>query len=163
VRLFVDLGLMEGTGTGVDMVFERQLTAGCAAPVFAEQEDSVRATVHREIVFPAIRHFIAEVERHHPLTLRERLVLVYVCHGHDVIPSELATGLALTDNELSEWLGRLEELGIVELIRPGPAAYFQISPSLMRHLGVGYRRAYMPGWKPRGTPGRREGSKPGSK
>lgn len=154
-RLFVDIGLMEGTGAGVDVVFERQLTAGRAAPVFAEQEDSVRATIHREIVFPAIRHFIDEVQRHHPLTLRERLVLVYVCHGHDVIPRELATGLALADDELSEWIGRLEELGVVELIRPGPAAYFQVSPSLMRRLGVGYRRAYMPGWKPRGTPGRR--------
>lgn len=160
-RLFVDLGLMEGTGVGVDVVFERQLTAGRVAPVFAELDDSVRVTVHREIVYPAIRHFLAEVERHHPLTLRERLVLVYVCHGHDVIPSELATGLALASDEVSEWLGRLESLGIVELIRPGSAAYFQISPSLMRRLGVGYRRAFMPGWKPRGTPRRREGSKPG--
>lgn len=154
-RIFADLGLMEGTGAGVDVVFERQLTAGHAAPVFAELDDSVRVTVLREVVFPAIRHFIDEVQRHHLLTLRERLVLVYVCHGHDVIPSELATGLALADDELSEWIGRLEELGVVELIRPGPAVYFQVSPSLMRRLGVGYRRAYMPGWKPRGTPRRR--------
>lgn len=162
-RLFVDLGLMEGTGVGVDVVFDRQLAAGRAAPVFAELGDSVRVTAQREIVFPAIRHFIAEVERHHPLTTRERLVLAYVCHGHDVLPSELATGLALADDELAEWLGRLEELGVVELVQPGRAAYLQISPSLMRRLGVGYRRAYMPGWKPRGTPGRREGPKPGSK
>jgi ATP-dependent DNA helicase RecG len=154
-RLFVDLGLMEGKGAGVDVIFDRQLAAGRAAPVFAELDDRVRVTVPRQIVFPAIRHFIAEVERHHPLTTRERLVLAYVCHGHDVLPSELATGLALADDELAEWLGRLEELGVVELVQPGRAAYLQISPSLMRQLGVGYRRADMPGWKPRGTPGRR--------
>ena len=154
-RLFVDLGLMEGKGTGVDVVFDRQLAAGRAAPVFADLEDRVLVTAHREIVFPAIRHFIAEIERHHPLSTRERLVLAYVCHGHDVLPSELASGLALADDELPEWLGRLEELGVVETIQPARAAYLQISPSLMRRLGVGYRRASMPGWKPRGTPGRR--------
>lgn len=154
-RLFVDLGLMEGKGVGVDVVFDRQLAAGRAAPVFADLGGSVRVTTQREIVFPAIRHFIAEVERHHPLTTRERLVLAYVCHGHDVLPSELASGLALADDELPEWLGRLEELGVVETIHPGRAEYLQISPSLMRRLRVGYRRAYMPGWKPRGTSGRR--------
>jgi hypothetical protein len=89
-------------------------------------------------------------------TTRERLVLAYAYHGHDVLPSELALGLALVDDELPEWLGRLEELGVVETIQPGRSAYLQISLSLMRRLGVGYRRAYMPGWKPRGTPGRRQ-------
>jgi ATP-dependent DNA helicase RecG len=139
-RVFTDLGLMDGDGSGVDVVLERMLATGRDLPTFDETDGGVRVAVPREIAYPAIRHFITEVDRRHHLTSRERLVLALVLHGNDVSAEHLAAGLVLSDlRALPKWLGRLVKLGIIERVGPGESARYVAAPSLMHELGVGYR------------------------
>jgi ATP-dependent DNA helicase RecG len=139
-RVFTDLGLMEGDGSGVDVVFERLLANGRDMPTFDEVDSGVRVTVPRDIAYPAIRHFITEFDRRYQLTSRERLVLALVVHGKEVSAEHLAAGLVLSDPlALPKWLGRLVKLGIIERVGRGQTARYVVAPSLLHEFGVGYQ------------------------
>lgn len=139
-QVFRDLGLTEGDGTGLNILFERLLATGRDLPTFDEVDGGVRMTVPREIAHPAIRHFITEVGRRHQLTSRERLVVSLLVHGKEVSAEHLAARLVLSDpRALPKWLGRLVKLGIAERVGRGQSARYVVAPSLMHEFGVGHR------------------------
>lgn len=124
-RIFHDLGLMEREGSGMDLMYERLLISGRAAPVVSEGADSVHVTVQRRLVQPEVMKLMAAASQRHELSQRERIALALVAQSGGLAERELADGLKLERHEaLAPWLGRLLELGLVEQLGKGRRAHY---------------------------------------
>jgi ATP-dependent DNA helicase RecG len=136
-RIFHDLKLMEREGTGFDLMYERLLASGRAAPTAREGVDSVHVVVPRRVVHPGVIRLIAEADRKYQLTQRERIVLGLLAQSEGLTAGELAAKLELEDpGDLPRWFGRLSELGLVESTGRTKATRYFVPPALLRAAGL---------------------------
>jgi ATP-dependent DNA helicase RecG len=132
-RVFSDLKLMEREGTGIDLIFERLLSSGRAAPRIAEGTDWVKVTVPRKVIQPGVIHLLAAVDLRYQLTQRERITLGLLAQTEGLLASELTEQLELEDaTELARWLGRLPSWGLVEHSGRTKATRYYVPPKLLR-------------------------------
>lgn len=136
-RVFHDLGLMEREGSGFDMMYDRLLASGRAAPVVLEDVDSVRVIVQRRILHAGVIRLLAEADRRHDLTQRERIALGMLAQTEGLSSEQPSKALDLRDDEaLRSWVSRLVEIGLVERSgRTRGTSYFVV-PSLLRDTGL---------------------------
>lgn len=116
-RIFHDLHLMEGEGTGFDMIYEQMLALGKEIPKVEDRHGRVEVTIKRDIGSPEAIKTIAAATEAHNLGPRERIFLgILLCYG-DTSVSDMAEMLELNDpiNQITDWMGRLPELGIVKM------------------------------------------------
>ena len=114
-RVFHDLKLMEREGSGFDLMYDRLLSSGRAAPTVTEGADSVHVVVQRRVIHPGVVRLIAEADQRHQLTQRQRIALGLLGQSEGMSAAELADALELPDPvALRPWLSRLLELGLVE-------------------------------------------------
>ena len=136
-RVFHDLKLMEREGSGIDLVFERLLASGRAAPTVTEGPDSVHVTVPRRVVQPGVIRLLAEADQRYQLTQRERIVFAMLAQSEGLSAVELAERLELPDpGALRPWLGRLLEWGLVEQTGRTKATRYFVPPALLREAGL---------------------------
>jgi ATP-dependent DNA helicase RecG len=136
-RLFHDLGLMEREGSGFDLLYERLLATGRAAPTVREGEDSVWVTVPRRVLHPGVVRLLAEADQRYRLTQRERITLGLLAQNEGLSAADLVEGLALSDaRELRGWVARLCELGLVEQSGRTRGTRYTVPPALLRASGL---------------------------
>jgi ATP-dependent DNA helicase RecG len=138
VRVFHDLELMEGEGSGMDLVFEKLLTSGRQSPVVREDRDSVRVTVPRRVIEPRVIRLLANVDRNHQLRQRSRIVLGLLAQSDDGLSAtDLVARLELRDvGELRHWIEELTGAGLVAQSGRTKGTRYYVPPSLMRGSGV---------------------------
>ena len=136
-RVFHDLGLMEREGSGFDLMYDRLLTTGRAAPTVAEGVDSVHVTVPRRVVHPGVIRLIADADQRHQLTQRERIALGMLGQSEGMSAAELAAALELPEPAaLRPWIARLVELGLVAQTGRTRATRYFVEPALLRDAGL---------------------------
>lgn len=136
-RVFHDLKLMEREGSGIDLLFERLLASGRAAPTVTEGTDSVHVTVPRRVVQPGVIRLLADADQRYQLTQRERIVFALLAQTEGLSAVELAERLELDDPAaLRPWLGRLLEWGLVEQTGRTKATRYFVPPALLREAGL---------------------------
>jgi len=136
-RIFHDLELMEREGSGFDMLYDRLLTTGRAAPSVEEGTDSTHVTIERRVLHPGVVRLIADAEERHQLSQRERIALGLLAQSEGRSATELATALELTDTTpLHSWISRLVELGLVEQTGRTRATRYFVPPALLRDAGL---------------------------
>ncbi len=139
-RVFHDLGLMEREGSGFDMMYDRLLASGRAAPEVAEGADYVRVVVARRIVHTGVIRLIAEADARYQLTHRERIALGTLAQGDGLTAAELADRLELTAPEATHgWIDRLLELGLARSSGRTRATRYFVPPELLRSAGLDRR------------------------
>lgn len=135
-RIFHDLKLMEREGSGIDLMYERLLASGRAAPTVTEGTDSVHIVVHRRVVQPGIIRLLAEADRRHRLTQRERIAFALLAQTEGLSAPELADRLELDDPAaLRSWIGRLTDSGLVEQTGRTKGTRYFVPPGLLREAG----------------------------
>jgi len=136
-RIFHDLELMEREGSGFDLLYDRLLTTGRAAPTVKEGTDSTHVTIERRVLHPGVVRLIADADERHQLSQRERIALGLLGQAESMSAAELADGLDVSETaELRPWLGRLVELGlVVQSGRTNATRYF-VPPALLREAGL---------------------------
>jgi ATP-dependent DNA helicase RecG len=136
-RIFHDLGLMEREGSGFDLLYDRLLATGRAAPTVKEGTDSTHVTIERRVLHPGVVRLIADADERHQLSQRERIALGLLGQAESMSAAELADGLDVSETaELRPWLGRLVELGlVVQSGRTNATRYF-VPPALLRDAGL---------------------------
>ena len=113
-RVFHDLKLMERKGSGFDMLYDRVLISGRAAPTVVEGTDSVRVVVPRRVVHLGVIRLIADADQRYHLTQRERIALGMLGQSEGMSAAELAAALELPEPAaLRSWITRIVELGLV--------------------------------------------------
>lgn len=136
-RIFHDLKLMEREGSGFDLMYDRLLTSGRAAPSVTEGTDSVHVVVQRRVIHPGVIRLIAEADQHHKLSQRERIALGMLGQSEGMSAMELAQSLELPDpGSLRPWTSRLLELSLVEQSGRTRATRYFVPPNLLRDAGL---------------------------
>jgi ATP-dependent DNA helicase RecG len=131
--VFHDLGLMEREGSGFDLMYERLLTSGRAAPVVKEGTDSVHVLVPRRVLHPGVVHLLAEGDARHQLRQREKIALGLLAQTEGLSAKELARRLELAEPaDVRPWLARLLELGLVRQSGKTQATRYFVPPDLLR-------------------------------
>jgi len=139
-RVFHDLKLMEREGSGFDLMYERLLASGRAAPTASEGVDSVHVVVPRRVLQPSVIRFIADAEQKYQLAQRERIALGLLAQTEGLSAIELAARLELDGPAaLRSWIARLLELGLVERSGRTAATRYFVHPSLLRVAGLDRR------------------------
>ncbi len=139
-RVFHDLGLMEREGSGFDLLYDRLLTTGRAAPTVTEGVDSVHVVVPRRIVHPGVIRLIAEADQRHQLSQRERITLGTLSQSEGMSATELTAALELSEPAaIRPWIARLIDLDLVRQTGRTRATRYFVEPSLLRDAGMAGR------------------------
>lgn len=136
-RVFHDLGLMEREGTGIDLLYERLLSSGRAAPKVVEGPDSVHVTIPRRVVHPAVIRLLEDADARYQLTQRERIALGMLAQSDGLRAVEFAERLALDDvGSLRTWVNRLLEVGLVDQAGRTQATRYFVPPAILQSAGL---------------------------
>jgi len=136
-RIFHDLQLMEREGSGFDLMYDRLLTSGRAAPTVTEGVDSVHVVVPRQVVQPGVIRLIADADQRYHLSQRERIALGMLGQSEGMVATELAAALDLPEPAaLRPWISRLVELGLVGQTGRTRATRYFVDPGLLRGSGL---------------------------
>ena len=136
-RVFHDLRLMEREGTGFDLMYERLLASGRAAPVVTEGADSVHVLIQRRVLHPGVIRLVTGADQRYQLTQRERIALGMLGQSEGMSATEFAQALDLSDpGALRPWTARLVELGLVRQAGRTRATRYFVDPALVRDAGL---------------------------
>lgn len=141
VTLFHDVKLMEGEGSGYDLMYEVQLSWGRAVPVPKEGCDWFSATVTRRVLRPRVIAFMEDAEARFQLRQRERIALGLLATSDGMTARELAQWLELEDvaDVRSVWLGRLLDFGLVEASGRTQGTRYFVQPAALKDAGLDHR------------------------
>jgi len=132
-RVFHDLGLMEREGSGFDLMYDRLLSQGWPAPVPIEGPDWVKVTIQRRIAKPEVLRLIAEADGRLQLTQRERITLGALAQTEGMTARELGALLETGGaDELTAWLGRLVDLGLILTAGRTSGMRYFVDPAWLR-------------------------------
>lgn len=134
-KVFYDLKLMEGEGSGFDRMYEVLLSTGRPAPEVTEGDDRVVVTVRKRILNPAIVDFAAKADQHFMLTQKERIALGLVAQHESLTALQMSKLLDLKATEdLQPWLGRLVSWKVVLTKGRTKGMQYFVEPELLRKL-----------------------------
>lgn len=142
-RLFYILHIMEGEGSGYDLVYETQLSAGKAIPIVMEGEDSVSVTVERKIiskeasrVYDYLRYEYPEVFGYQKAIIAFGLIL-----QEEIISSEsLSRKLQLPESDrLRSYVEILCKKSIVLTRGRGKGTKYFVNPDVIYHSKANIR------------------------
>ena len=134
-QVFYDLQLMEREGYGYDRVYEILLSEGKPIPVVEEGNDRVTVTVYRRIVKPEIVRLIEKANEEYQLRQKEVICLGLIAQHSSLSALELAKRLNIKETQgIRTWLGRLVDVGLIELKGKTKAAEYSINPAYLRRL-----------------------------
>jgi len=138
-RVFHDLELMEREGSGFDLLYDRLLTTGRAAPSVKEGTDSTHVTIERRVLHPGVVRLLSDADRYQ-LSQRERIALGLLGQAESMSAAELAEDLDVDEaTELRPWFGRLVELGLVVQTGRTSGTRYHVDPTLLRSAGIDQR------------------------
>lgn len=139
-RVFHDLKLMEREGSGFDLMYERLLASGRAAPIASEGTDSVHVVIPRRVIQPGVIRLLAQADLRYQLTQRERIAFALLAQTEGLSAAELAGRLDLAEPAaLRPWIDRLLEWGLVDQSGRTKGTRYFVPPSLLREAGLDSR------------------------
>lgn len=142
-RLFYALHIMEGEGSGYDLMYETQLSVGKTIPVVTEGEDSVAVTVERKIVskeasriYDYMQYAYPEVFSHQKAMIAFGLIL-----QEEIISSEaLSRKLQLPDSDrLRSYVEILCTKNIVMTRGRGKGTKYFVNPDIIANSKANIR------------------------
>lgn len=134
-KVFYDLKLMEGEGSGFDRMYEVQLTSGRTVPQVEQGDDRVVVTVRKQIARPAIVDFMIKADQALSLSQKELITLGLLAQHEALTALELVRQLELARVEdLRHWLGRLKDKGVVNSRGKTKATEYFVEPQVLRTL-----------------------------
>lgn len=134
-QVFRDLKLMEREGSGYDSIYDALLSNGKAAPEVIEGSDRVTVIVRKRIINPVIIDFVAKADETYQLTRKERVALGLILQHESLTAIELAKHLELNEvSAVRHWLGRLQDLEIINTRGRTKGTEYFVEPRLLRKL-----------------------------
>lgn len=133
-RLCYALHLMEGEGSGYDLMYETLLTSGKSRPIPFEGDDYVKVTVNRKITNKETVKLCDYVISNYHTTQKGRIALGFVLSAGKMTAADLSKSLQLNSGDsLSNYIGGLVEDGILSYIGRGKGTQYFISPTVVNN------------------------------
>lgn len=132
IKLMHDLKLMEGEGSGYDLIYEKLSTDGKPFPKIESDYNKVNVTIESRIVDMQALRLTDYISRHYMLTQRERILVGIVARHQKIRSTELTKILQLPEEErLRHWYTNLVDKGILVTHGKGKGNAFLINPKLL--------------------------------
>lgn len=114
IQLLSDLKLMEGEGSGYDLVYEKLSRDARPLPEIEADFNKMRVTVYSGKVNEDVVSILDYVDRHFNLTQKEYIVLGIISAEKKILSTQLADKLQLSkEDKMKGWLGSLLDNGII--------------------------------------------------
>lgn len=114
IKVFQDLKLMEGEGSGYDLVYEKLSLDGKPLPELESSHTKLAVTVRSSVIDQEALSVIDYVIRHFQLTQKEIITLGMVAMEKKILSTQLSVKLQLNlEDKLKYWLGSLLDKGII--------------------------------------------------
>ncbi|MCR5888014.1 putative DNA binding domain-containing protein [Hymenobacter sp. J193] len=112
---FQATGLMEGEGSGYDLIYEQLSREAKPLPVLDDSGTSLRVTVKSQLPDADTLRLLDYLAGHYAFQQKEIIVLGLIAQRRRLSATELTQALQLRQEERTRtWLGRLVEWGIVQ-------------------------------------------------
>ena len=114
IQTLSDLNLMEGEGSGYDLVYEKLARDGKPMPKVESSFTKVSVTVYSGIVEAEVVSILDYIDKHFHLTQKEFITLGLVATEKKILSTQLAIKLQLAqEDKMRSWIGSLIESGIL--------------------------------------------------
>ena len=131
-RLCYALHLMEGEGSGYDLMYETLLTSGKQKPIPFEGDDFVKVTIHRKVASKDAAQLCDYVITNYDTTQKGRIALGFILAEGKMSVSQLAKALQLNiGDKISNYIDRLVDDGILAYSGRGNGIQYFISPTVV--------------------------------
>ena len=131
-KVFYDLHLMEAEGSGYDLIYEIQLSAGKQIPVVVEGDDYVEVTVSRRIISKEISRIYDYLSYNFKINQKGIIALGVILQKGTVSATELAKELQLGDGDrLRSYTTSLLENKIILTTGTGKGTRYRVNPKFV--------------------------------
>ena len=114
IKVFQDLKLMEGEGSGYDLVYEKLSMDAKPFPELESNHNKLSVTVQASVINEEALSVIDYINRHFQLTQKEIITLGIVATEKKILSTQLSLKLQLSqEDKLRYWLGSLLDKGII--------------------------------------------------
>ncbi len=132
IKIMHDLHLMEGEGSGYDLIYEKLSIDAKPFPVIKSDFNKVSVTLESRIINLEALKLTDLISKHFQLTQRERIVIGIVARHQKILSTELSNILQLSeDDRLRSWTSKLLERNILLKHGKGKGNAFIINPKLL--------------------------------
>ncbi len=131
IRIFHDIGLMEGEGSGYDMIYEELSRDSKAFPEISSDFDSFTVVQNSEILDEEILILMSHVGIHFQLTQKDFITLGVIARHKKILATQLSKELQLSEDRLRDWVTRLLDLKIIINRGQKKGTEYLINPQLI--------------------------------
>mgnify|MGYP006189099013 CR=1 FL=1 len=137
IQLMSDLKLMEGEGSGYDLVFEKLARDGKPMPVIENDFSKVSVTVSSGSINPEIVSILDYVDKHFKLTQKEFITLGIIASEKKMLATHLTDRLQLSQTDRTRsWIGSLLENGILITHGEKKGTQYLLNPKLFAQAKI---------------------------
>jgi ATP-dependent DNA helicase RecG len=131
INIMHDLGLMEGEGSGYDLIYEKLAQDAKAFPIIDSDFNTIKVTVSSKILDEEVIHLLDYIQQYYQISSREITCFGIIARHKQIFAPQLSKELQLQDEDrIRNWLGNLIELGVVEQRGVKKATSYLINPKI---------------------------------
>jgi ATP-dependent DNA helicase RecG len=133
IQLMSDLRLMEGEGSGYDLVYEKLARDAKPMPEIESDFTKVSVTVFSKTINPEVVSILDYIDKHYELTQKEYITLGIIASQKKMPATQLASHLLLAqDDRTRTWIGTLLEKGIIVSHGEKKGTQYLLNPELFK-------------------------------
>lgn len=131
IQLMSDLRLMEGEGSGYDLVFEKLARDAKPMPEIESDFSKVSVTIYSKTMNPEVVSILDYIDKHYVLTQKEYITLGIIASQKKMPATHLATHLLLAEDDRTRtWIGSLLEKEIIVTHGEKKGTQYLLNPKL---------------------------------
>lgn len=131
IQLMSDLRLMEGEGSGYDLVYEKLARDAKPMPEIESDFTKVSVTVYSKTMNPEVVSILDYIDKHYTLTQKEYITLGIIASQKKMPATHLASHLLLTEDDRTRtWIGTLLEKEIIVTHGEKKGTQYLLNPKL---------------------------------
>lgn len=140
IQTLSDLKLMEGEGSGFDLIYEKLVRDAKPLPVIYNDFSKVSVTVYSGVIDEEVVSILDYIDNHFQLKQKEYITLGIVASEKKILSTQLALKLQLREEEkISSWIGSLVDNEILITRGEKKAREFLLNPELFSQAKLGIK------------------------
>jgi len=135
-QVFYDLHLMDKEGSGIDRMYQVLLSNAKHIPIPYQGDDFVQFTIHKRISKTEIVSLINRANEEFQLNSKELISLGLIAQHNSISAIQFSKELNLPDtpNVVTNWLGKLTELELVNTKGKTKATEYLVNPEFLKKV-----------------------------
>lgn len=133
-QVFYDLHLMDKEGSGIDKMYQVLLSNAKHIPIPFQGDDFVKFTIQKRISKTEVVSLINRANEEYLLNSKETISLGLIAQHNSISAIEFSRELNLPDtpNVVSNWLGRLLDLGLISSKGKTKGMQYFVNPAFLK-------------------------------